>query len=395
MTMNKKLVLLFSLLVSNILYSQQVLSDLALRPSEKLFVGIIENRKKQLEKLEQERAAFLKKKQQADQEVTVLAEDAKAQIERTNKQIQESKDNDFLKQELLLLNESYQVFKDIQRTGDKVVAVLDDFMKALRTFLNDSNFAIFKREQKLSERLFYSFEDLQRLYHLILDQEKHVVLLTDQEKHLATELDNRERAAKVTLEAYNVKKAQIESGKLPDGELLDAQQTKQLISIEERLYNYKKVLDSLLIKEMGYRIGLASLELSIAKSHLAIYKDYLRTIKPSVRVTEADIVHAREQLSQTTNKYRAIKEQYRAEIDRLVIFKDQAEKELQLASTQLGIPITREIDEWSKEAPQSVAGYLAYCEVGAFHEQFRTYQRKQQLLDVLISLEDEKLREEA
>lgn len=60
MTMNKKLVLLFSLLVTNILYSQQTLTDLALRPSEKLFVGIIENRKQQLAKLEQERAAFLK-----------------------------------------------------------------------------------------------------------------------------------------------------------------------------------------------------------------------------------------------------------------------------------------------------------------------------------------------
>lgn len=392
--MNKKLVLLFSLLLSNVLYSQQMLTDLALRPSEKLFVGVIENRKLQLGRLEQDRAAFIKKKQQADQEVAVLAEETKSQIDRLNKQVQEKKDDDFLKQELLLLNESYQVFKDIQRNGDKIVAVLDDFMNGLRSFLNDSNFAIFKREQKLSERLFYSFEDLQRLYNLILDQEKHVLLLTDQEKHLATELDNRERASKATQEAYNTKKSQIESGKLADGEMLDAQQTKELISIEERLYNYKKVLDSLLIKEMGYRIGLASLELSIAKSHLAIYKDYLRTIKPAVRVTEADIVHAREQLSQTTNKYRSIKEQYRSEIDRLVIFKDQAEKELQIVSTQLGVPVTREIDEWSKEAPQSVAGYLAYCEVGAMHEQLRTYQRKQQLLDVLISLEDEKLREE-
>ena len=85
MTMNKKLVLLFSLVVSNVLYSQQTLTDLALRPSEKLFVGIIENRKQQLAKLEQERAAFIKKKQQADQEVGVLAEETKAQIERLNK----------------------------------------------------------------------------------------------------------------------------------------------------------------------------------------------------------------------------------------------------------------------------------------------------------------------
>ncbi len=362
---------------------------------EHLFVSVVENRQKQLDKVLREREQLAKVKQESERELQLLADETKSQIDLVSKSIEAEPSNEFLKQKLALLNESYQVFKDISRDRQRVIGLLDELIRSLKEFLDDPDFDKFRKEQRLGERLFYSFEYLQSLYSLILDKEKNTSLLSDQEKHALSEFDSRKRVTAATNEAYKDKKLQIESGKYAGGETIDLQQRNDLIRLEERLYSYKKILDELRITEMEYKIEQIALQISIAKSHLIIYKDYLRIIKPAVRVTEADIAQEREELAKATNAYRIIKEQYRSEIDRLKVFQDRTEKELQAFAKQYGIALGRDIVEWSREMPQSVQAYLAYCEVATLQTQLNMYRRRQELLEAQVDLEDEKLKDKS
>lgn len=392
--MKKQIIALFLILVTGQLYCDAPAIGLPIS-GEKIFEGLVENRQKQLEKVEKDKEQFLKEKNESEAELKSLSEELKAQIDKSAKELEKDKDSDFLKQKQLLLNDFYQIVRDIIRSRERTVAVLDDLIRELKEFLDDPDFAALKKEQRLSERLFYSFDDIQRLYNLILDQEKKVGLFTDQEKHALAELDNQKRAQSATKETYGVKKEQIESGKYLHDIALDAQQKSELISLEERIFAHHKRLDALRIKETEYKIELASLQLSIAKSHLSIYRDYLRAIKPAVRVTDADIVQAKEQLAKATTTYRVTKEKFRSEIDKQLIRQEHTQKELQESAKSYGISLGHEVTNWARTDFQTPQAYLEYCEVAMLQSQLTTYQRREELIEAQISLEDEKMKDQA
>ena len=218
------------------------------------------------------------------------------------------------------------------------------------------------------------------------------MLLQDQEKHSTVELENRKKTSAATVEAYKAKQEQTDGTRIST---FDLQQTKEITGLEERLFTYRKMLDEIRIKEIGYKLELISLELSMAKSHLSMVRDYLRMIKPSVRVSEADIIYAKEELAKATNKSRIVKEQYRLEINRIVILQDRIEDEIEELSRKYSLPIGKDISEWTREAQQTVDFYVAYSELGTLQTRLITYQKKQELLDTQIDLEDEKLKETA
>lgn len=390
--MNKKIVLLL-ILITNFLWADVPTLGIP-KPGEKIFIGVVENRQKQLDKIQQERDRLQKERQEEDTQFKAIASEVKDQIDLIAKEIENKQASDFVRQKQLLLNELYQIIRDIIRERERLVQMLDEFIKDLQDFIKDPDFSLFKKEHRLNERLFYSFDNLQQLYNHILDQEKRVSLLTDQEKNAISELDNRKRAQNAAKDAYQAKRNLIETGKYVENESINAQQRAELIALEERIYTYKKILDALYVRETEYKIDHIALQLSIAKTHLTIYRDYLRSIKPAVRVTEADIIHAKEELAKITMKYRVTKEKYRSEIDKLVGRQELIQKELQDTARRYGIGLGKEIIEWSKEGLQTPAAYVAFCEVATMQSQLTALQRRQELLEVQIDLEDEKLKEE-
>ncbi len=389
--MKKVVILIIHVFLAFSINGQEVIKALPFaKKPEKIFVGLVENRQNQFEVLQQERDKVVKAKLDNEAALANLIHDTKNEIGVVNKKSEHSPENDFLKQKLLLLNDSYQVFKDLKREREKTIGVLDDLLKQLQEFLQDPEGSSFIREQKLTERPYYSFEDLQRINASILDQEKRISTFQDQEKHLKTELENRKRAAATTVQAFKNKQEQSSSSKITN---LDAHQVKEVSELEERFYTYKKTLDEIRITEIGFKIELIELELSMARSHLTLLKDYLRSIKPAVRVSEADIIYAKEEFGKATNKSRIVKEQYRSEIDHLVALQDRVEDEIEDLSRKYNIAVGREISEWTKDVQPNVEYYTAVVELGALQTRLHTYQKKQELLDTQIDLEDEKLRE--
>ena len=393
--MNSRFFLLFLFISTSSTYAEVSIPNLGLpKATEKLFIGVVENRQKQLEKMQHDREQINQEKRETENQLKAVAQEVKEQIEQGTKQIEAEPKNEFFIQKQSLLNELYQTIRDIIRVRERLVVLLDESIHELQDFLKDPDFNVFKKEYRLSERLFYSFDDLQRLYNLILDQEKRMSLLTDQEKHIVAELDNQKRAQIATKDAYKAKSEQIEAGKYIENDAIDSQQRSDLITLEERIFTYKKMLDGLSIREIEYKIEHVSLQLSITKAHLNIYREYLRTIKPAVRITETDIGHAKEELAKVTVHYRVIKEKYQAEVEKLISRQEHLQKELQDVANKYSITVGREIIEWSKESLPTPAAYISFCEVAALQSHIATFQRRQELLEAKIDLEDEKLKEE-
>ncbi len=391
--MSKKNFLLLFVLLTGFLWADTPSLGLP-KPAERLFIGVVENRQKQLDKMQQERERLQRERQEEDPQLKAVATEIKDQIDLIARESESKPTTDFIKQKQLLLNELYQIVRDIVRERERLVQIIDEFIRDLQEFIKDPDFSAFKKEHRLNERLFYSFDNLQQLYNLILDQEKRVTLLTDQEKNSISELDNRKRAQSASKDTYQAKRNLIETGKYVENETINTQQRAELIVLEERIYAYKKVVDALYVRETECKIEHLALQLSIGKSHLNIYRDYLRSIKPAVRVTEADIIHAKEELAKATMKYRVTKEKYRSEIDKLLGRQELIQKELQEIAKRYGITLGKEVVEWSKEGLQTAAAYTAFCEVATLQLQLNTLQRRQELLEAHIDLEDEKLREE-
>lgn len=359
----------------------------------RLFASLVESRQKQLERVQQERDKLVKLRLESDPELKTLSTDAKNQIDLLSVQLETDTSNEFIKQKLVILNESYQMFNDIIRERDRFIRLLDELVVSLKKFLNDPDFTHFKRERNLSERLFYSLDDVQRIYNMVIDTEKEVTVLYEQERYARAELDSRKRITLSTKELYQEKRERLELGGVLDRRAFDISQRNELIRLEERLYNYKKLFDALRVTYMEYNLEYLAFGISIAKSHMAITKDYLYSIKPSVRVTQADIVRGREDLMKATNSYRNAKEAYRVELDEILAKHEVVERELQRVSQVYGIPLGRDVEEWAREIPQSVQVCLAYCNVALLQTQLMTYQKKQELLEVLIEHEGEKLKD--
>lgn len=385
--------IIFALLISTII-SADIPGLSLIKTSEKLFVGVIENRQKQLEKAEEERAQLVKTKQESETELRSLVDETKAQIDQITQQLKDKPNDAFLKQKQIFLNELYQTLRESARDRERVIVLIDDFIRLLKEFIGDSDFTNFKKQYRLGERLFYSFDDLQRLYNFILDQEKKVALWVDEEKHASTELESRKQAEAATRQAYKQKKELIEAGKNTEWETFDVQQRNELIELEERIYHYRISLDTLRVKEIEYKIEYLSLQLSMGKSHLTIFKEYLKTNKPAVRVTEADIIHAHEEIDKRVHEYQEAKEQYRSEIDVLSVIEEQSQKELEGAAKKYGITLGHEITDWFKEGIATVSSYLAYCEVATLQTEFFMQQRKKEFLEAQIELLEEKIRDE-
>ncbi len=355
-------------------------------------VSEIETRQKQLDKIKKEQERFSKIKLETEAELRANAEHIRPQIERLTFEIKKKPENEYLRKKQHILSELYQIYRDLLRDRERIVSLLDDTARVLHEYLNDPDYESFKKEYRLGERLFYSFEDLQRLYNLIQDQEKKVATLADESKHAVAELKARERASEATKETYKTKKEQVEKGKYLETEDLDAQQRSEILTLEERIYQYRKELDGLRIEEASFKKEYLGVQLFLAKSHLALFKDYVKAIKPAVRVTEADIVHAREDLTKKTQKHRITKEKYRSEIDLILLQEEQAQHKLQEAAKQYGITLGRDVADWARDSFGSASAYVAYCTVATLQTEFTTLQRKKDLLDAHIEFEDARLK---
>lgn len=154
-----------------------------------IFVGVTQEKKQQLKKLEQ-------KIEKEKEHNSIFLRDIPNQIKVIEADIdflKASPSTELATQKQTILKQLQQVMKDTLRMSDDFSSALDELKKELSNYLADFEFEKFKIEHKLKERLYYSFDDLQRVYEKIQDQEQAVSQLGDSEKNAITDRDFRKR----------------------------------------------------------------------------------------------------------------------------------------------------------------------------------------------------------
>lgn len=397
--MNKKrlsllLIFLFTININAGQLVKQVREQLA--GNEQLFKGVIGEKAQQRQELEEEKSELLLKERETSKEIETAIEEVKTQQSIVERDLARFPDEAFLKQKRSLLNELYQAYKDQQRARELLISVIDDLIKELDVYLKDPDFNEYKKEHKLREGLYYSFQDLQELHERIQVQERRVAQLKEQEASARSELDNRKTSAQATKENYEQKKKELEkrlkvvSQETGAQAAQEAQETRELLTLEQRLYETKKERDTLRLREIELKISLLEMRSFIVKSQRDILTAYVRKIKPAIRVSEADLMQAQENLNKEKSEYYRTKEKYRQERERLTQLEKQREKEVSQLSKIYGVALTSDVVDWAKEPKQTIKSYLEQYQLATFNTHRSLLDKKRELIDAQIAFEDEK-----
>lgn len=387
-----RIISLFFLIQLTSVYCGDFLKQLVPDSNQKFFVGIIEDNQKKLKELVEQQSEL--SSPALSEKITRQIDEVKTLLISTESDLQKNSDDDFLIKQQLILKESEQVLKDTQRTLDDSNSIVTETITSMQSFLEDPQSEGFKKKNKLIERLYYSFDDLQSLHDHILNYEQKVAQLQDQEKSIRVEKESRKRTVATLQEEYEKRQQDIKSfaDAVAANSTLSSsfEQEKEIIKIEDNLYKYKKQLADMRFKEITYQLKSVDFQLFIARMHLDLFKKQLRIVKSAIHVSEADVTLAEEELAKEQKIYFSHKDALRHEREKIILTQKAKEKELNALSKQLSIPLGNEIDEWTKKPKQTSDSYLGMVQIGALNAETLLCNKEKDSLDAQIALEEEK-----
>lgn len=364
------------------------------KQTENIFVEKTEEKRNLRTQLEQDKKTFVEQQIESDDVLRIQLEEVDAQIALLKVDVMEGETDERQSKKLTVLNELYQVLKDLQKIRAQIVTILEDHITLLTSYLDDSDFTKFKKEHKFKDYIvYYSFNDLQYLDKAIVDQEQRVALLGKQERNTHTELSHRKQSAGAAIQAY--KQKQEERGKaIKDSHFDD--DTKELIALlnlEEQLYKNKQKLDELRFKEIEYKAKYIETKKFIAEEQSRILKLELKRIKPSIRVTESELLAAKDTLAKKAQSHVRTQEVYRKKLNIILLERQDKEKSLATLCKRYNIQLGTDIDTWRMDIQNTVPSYVGICQIGALNSYVLLLDSKRTLLDVQGTLEDVKLQE--
>lgn len=287
--------------------------------------------------------------------------------------------------ELAALNESLQVLTDIERPREQLIKTIETYIGLITKYLEDSQYEQFKKEYKLNDTAYYTFDDLLRIHEIMREFEQRPQQLNEQAKNTQIELKAREKSlATVNQE---LKKRQEELASLDvemDPALVEA------LRAEEKLYELRREYIAFQIEESTYRSDYNALQLYIIKAHSALIKEYFSRIKASLRISESDVVEAKENLKQLQQEYFVKREQLRMHTEEIQQQYKLQETALESARKQFNIAQGADLDDWSREPKQTMLSYMGQCKVALMNSMHTYIRLNRELLEAQSMLEEER-----
>ena len=273
-----KLIIICSIFVGAHLHGSDFLKQFVKTDAnQKFFMGVIEEKQKLLDEFTKEQTELEAANQSFTEKIARQIDEVKTLLVNVESTLKQKPEDDFLIKQQSILNESEQILKDIQRTHDDNISLPIETISQLKGFLEDPYFESFKKKNKLQERLYYSFDDIQSLHDHILDYEQRVTQLADQEKSIRVEKESRKRAIATLQEETDKRQQEIKAFTdaiaSNSGFIANVEQEKELIKLEDYLYKYKKQLIDLRFKAISYQMRAVEFQLFMARSHLDLFKN--------------------------------------------------------------------------------------------------------------------------
>jgi len=370
--------------------------------TEGIVFGIVGKAEKQLTELKQEKENLKDTEKTFTEDTNKKLAEIIAERSRVNALTRRQPANqDFLSRKLAILNETYQEIKDLQALRAKLISLLDDHINLLDGYIKDTEFKEYIKEYREQKR-FYTFNDLQNLHEMIISQGNRIKSLGEQLKNSQIELENREHTAETTNEEYlKIKKSREDFTKDPEKTVLeeyfafDKDQKLELLTLDEDLYKYKNKLDTFKLKEVQYKQDLLENKKLIAGLKLNIIKKVVKDIKPTIRITEADI--AKDRTAIETEKRQAFLDQQRfrqLNIDPKIKKYNSEKPNLITLSEKFKIPLNIELDKWEFD-PRTAKEYMTTLQVGQLNENLQLLAREKDLLEAQMNKNEEQLNQKA
>ncbi len=356
-----------------------------------LFAGVITEKANQLEMLKDEIAQRSEKESAFIKKETFISEQLKLQLAHVRQLLKNDPDNKELIAQKSLIKEIDQVVKDVLRSWNDLTAMMNDYKKELEGYLHDTSFEFFAKEHKIQERVYYSFEDLQRLYESIQAQERLVAQLIDIEKNAIAERDTRNRSLSSVEKKYTQQQEELIKQK-PSSDIasLDIKHAQNRAEQELQLFKIKKTLEKLRLKQAQYEIDSALLRLFIARAQLDMLKKHVRIIKRGIRVSSVDIAQDKEKLQQSKDEFFASKDILLQKRENITQQKKEVQELLDQKSAQYDISLGRSVNEWSRSFDGNVQEYQKGVEVSLLNSKVQLFERQKQLYDAEIDFAQEK-----
>jgi small-conductance mechanosensitive channel len=363
---------------------------------QKIFPTSVEEKQGKLNELLAEKERLEKAFKGFSESTVHNVEEIKCQLEGVTAGLKKEPEDEFLNKKLALLNERYQVIKNVQQSREQLITLLDQHITLLQEYLKDPNLKEYKKDLKVLQKDSYTFEDLHQLNELIVSKEKNIAHVMEQEKNADTELESRKRTAQATAEGYKKKKEEQEKLLGPAQTPFDLGVTQkiELLKLEETLYTDKNERDVLRLQEIEQKKAYLKTKIFVEKLQLGVLKEILAKVKPAIKVSESDIAYAKDELAKRQQQSFIKKEDLHRENEALVKELKAKEKELQEMSTQLSINLGTDLNDWERQPAETVNGYRNFLEVANANDAVLLLQRKKELIDAQIALEDEQVRYE-
>ena len=389
-----KLMLLILTAISQLMAGAALVEEAGkkLLSSEKKFFTTREDEIKERQAIyKKKRAELLANDKEFNTSTNAIIDQLKNQITAYEQALRATPENEFIKQKLELSLDRFQSLNDTKYSRAEVIRIMSEIDKLDQEYLADPDQRKFAQAILGKDKSSYSFDDdLLPLYEKILEREKEIAQFAAQETNANEEIENRKRAAQLTIESYQTKKDKKENE--PIG--LTAKQKADIESLRELAFNDRRALDAMRISEAEYKYTLIKTRLFNAKEQLSVLKKVLATIKPLTKVSEADVALTLEELDKKRQQSFAVKEGYRQEIDKLSVEQRDKTRELETISKRSNITLGNELDEWSKDPKRSAAAFVAMVQVGTLNDELLLIKKKKELLEAQLALEEEKLRDE-
>lgn len=345
---------------------------------------------KKLARLQEEHEQFYARNDKQRQETL-------GRINQLSQLMSKDEQDDALAKQLGFLKEKDQLLQDTESERRKVVDDLESLQKKIDQFLKDSSFDTFRQEKKLQPELYYPFNDFQKTHTNVEDQQQHINALKEEIKNTKARKDNYKRLVKTLVEeekqkATNLQQKIKEKGEaavLMDTEKSFSEKDLAVFKTELELYPVRINHAKWQLRATEAELEVLEFELFISESHLRILKKHLQNVKSSIRISEADLVKAREQYKQQEKEYYAKRDKLKEEIARVEREQKAEEEKLEQLSKEYNVSRGRDLDEWSKDIQETIDSFVALTTVGHVNTYALLLKVQHDLLDARITAEKE------
>jgi len=365
-------------------------------PADKIFISKVEAKTKELQQLKEMYAQLTQAMQDNADAFNEQLAHIRNEINAVKDALQNEPDNEFLSKKLVLLNDHYQVLKDYKAAKERLVSLIAEHVKLLEEYLADPDQHTYQKELGFTNRIAFSFEDLRQVKESIEVKKSAIEQLQQQEATTKTEIKSREQGALALQATYKEKKEEqtaVEKEFVAGSLDLNSQQHRELVNLEFALLETKKEVDDLQLKTLRARIKFIHDKIDIEETQLRVLKDIFARIKQSsIRISEADVAFARDELEKRRQELNALKiDTYEPKKDQLKTAIMEKEGELENASKQYNVPISEDLRQWVGMLKPTAEAQLGSLAVARLYEDYFLKRLYLEELDAQIEFDDQAL----